>query len=241
MTVHATLDSRNGRRYCYYRCPKRGRHGVRKVCINGKHHRAAEAEAAVWDLISRLLKHPERLRRGLDEMIEQERAGMRGNPDQEAASWMEKLSEVEQERRGYLRLAAKGHMTDEELDEALAELEETRTTAEDELAAIRGRKEILEELERDRDALLESYAQMTPEALDALTPEERRQVYGMLRLKVEVYADGRMEARGVLSEDVCKLHENGHANGDESLCENGLVSLCMICSGCTVSGRPRRA
>jgi hypothetical protein len=53
-------------------------------------------------------------------------------------------------------------MTDEELDEALAELEEIRMMAEDELAVIRGRKEILEELERDRDALLESYAEMTP-------------------------------------------------------------------------------
>jgi hypothetical protein len=95
---------------------------------------------------------------------------MRGDPDQEAASWLEKLSEVEQERRGYLRFAAKGHMTDEELDEALAELEEIRMMAEDELAIIRGRKEILEELERDRDALLESYAEMTPEGLDALTP-----------------------------------------------------------------------
>jgi hypothetical protein len=95
---------------------------------------------------------------------------MRGDPDQEAASWLEKLSEVEQERRGYLRFAAKGHMTDEELDEALAELEEIRMMAEDELAIIRGRKEILEELERDRDALLESYAEMTPEGLDTLTP-----------------------------------------------------------------------
>src|SRR5215204_2777876 len=241
MTVHATLDSRNGRRNCYYRCPKRGSHGVQKVCINGKNHRAAEAEAAVWDLISRLLKNPERLRAGLDEMIEQERAGMRGDPDQEAASWLEKLAEVEQERRGYLRFAAKGHMTDDELDEALAELEETRVMAEKELATLRGRKEILEELERDRDALLESYAKMTPETLDALTPEERRQVYGMLRLKVEVYADGRMEARGVLSEDVCKLHENGHANEDASFCEHGLASLSMICSGCMVSGKPRLA
>ena len=95
---------------------------------------------------------------------------MRGDPDQEAASWLEKLSEVEQERRGYLRFAAKGHMTAEEVDEALAELEEIRMMAEDELAIIRGRKEILEELERDRDALLESYAEMTPEGLDALTP-----------------------------------------------------------------------
>jgi site-specific DNA recombinase len=241
MTVHATLDSRNSRRYCYYRCPKRGRHGMQKVCINGKHHRAAEAEAAVWELVSGLLKHPERLQRGLDEMIEQERAGMRGDPDQEAASWLEKLSEVDQERRGYLRFAAKGHMTDDELDEALAELEETRVMAEEKLATLRGRKEIVEELERDRDALLESYAQMAPETLDALTPEERRQVYGMLRLKVEVYADGRMEARGVLSEDVCKLHENGHANEDESFCEHGLASRSTICWHCTVSGRPRRA
>ena len=43
---------------------------------------------------------------------------MRGNPDQEAASWLEKISEVEQERRGYPRFAAKGHMGDDELEEA---------------------------------------------------------------------------------------------------------------------------
>src|SRR5919107_6217553 len=239
MTVHATLDSRNGKSYCYYRCPKRGRHGVQKLCINGKHHRAAEAEAAVWDLVSGLLKAPERLRVGLDEMIEQERAGMRGDPDQEAASWLDKLSEVDQERRGYLRFAAKGHMTDEELDEALAELEETRVTAEEELATIRGRKKILEKLEQDRDALLESYAQMAPEGLDNLTPQERRRVYGMLRLNVEVFADGRMEARGILSENVRVLYENGRPVGEEGFCENGIASLCTTCSGCTVSGRPR--
>ena len=161
-------------------------------------------------------------------------AGTRGDSDQEAASWLEKLSEVEQERRGYLRFAAKGHMTDEELDEALAELEETRRMAEEELAAIRGRKEIIEELERDRDALLESYAEMTPEALDALTPEERRQVYGMLRLRVEVAAAGTMVARGILSEDWRPASSDG-------FCEHGLASLFMICSGCTVSGRLRRA
>jgi multidrug resistance efflux pump len=174
-------------------------------------------------------------------MIEAERSGMRGDPDQEAASWLEKLSEVEQERRGYLRLAAKGHMTDEELDEALAELEETRMTAEEELAAIRGRKEILEELERDRDALLESYAEMTPEALDALTPEKRRQVYGMLRLRVQVFADGRMEARGILSGNLRVLYENGRPVGEEGFCEHGLASLFTICSDCTESGKPRRA
>jgi hypothetical protein len=85
-----------------------------------------------------------------------ERAGTRGDPDREANMWLEKLYEVEQERRGYLRLAAKGHMTDDDLAEALAELKDTRVTAETELRAIRGRKASLEELERHRDALLES-------------------------------------------------------------------------------------
>lgn len=41
-------------------------------------------------------------------------------------------------------------------DEALAELEGIRMTAEEELAAIHGQKEILEDLEWDREALLES-------------------------------------------------------------------------------------
>src|SRR5215212_8249181 len=166
-------------------------------------------EGAVWELISALLKDPERLRAGLEELIEQERAGTRGDPDREANSWLEKPSEVEQEGRGYLRLAAKGHMSDDDLAEALSELEETCATAERELKAIRGRKAALEELERDRDALLESYAGMMPEALDSLAPEERSQIYGMLRLEVEMAADGRMEARGVLSETLQVLYENG--------------------------------
>jgi hypothetical protein len=123
---------------------------VHKVCINGKLHMAAEAETVVWNLVSGSLRVPERLRAGLDEMIEQECAGVRGNPDQEATSWLEKLSEVEQERSGYLRLAAKGQMA----DEALAGLEGIRMMAE-ELAAIQGQKEILEDLEWDRKVLLE--------------------------------------------------------------------------------------
>ena len=121
----------------------------------------------MWDLISRLLKNPERLKAGLNEMIEQERAGLRGDPDQEAKSWIERLTEVDQERRGYLRLAAKDRLADEELDDLLAELEDARETAEKKLRAVRARREVLENLERDRDALLESYASMTPAALDA--------------------------------------------------------------------------
>ena len=217
MNVHATTDRRRGYAHHYYRCAKRNRHGAKHSCTHGKHHRAEVLEAAVWGLVRALLEDPARLKAGLEELIEQERAGMRGDPDREEAAWLEKLSEVEQERRGYLRLAAKGHMSDEDLAEALAELEDTRATAEKEIGTIRGRKAVLEELERDRDVLLESYAGMVPETLDAFAPEERRQVYGMLRLKVA--ADGSVEARGILSETLQVLHDDSRI-----LCENGLAS-----------------
>jgi site-specific DNA recombinase len=156
MVAHTTSDKNRGYTYYYYRCAKRRRHGVPKSCAHGRHHKAEAVEGVVWGLVSTLLRNPERLRAGLEEMIEKERAGTRGDPDREANAWLEKLSEVEQERRGYLRLAAKGHMTDDDLAEALAELKDTRVTAETELRAIRGRKASLEELERHRDALLES-------------------------------------------------------------------------------------
>jgi site-specific DNA recombinase len=228
MMAHTTTDPKRGKRkYHYYHCPKRGRHGV-PTCSNRKNHRAEDVELLVWGFVSSLLKDPERLRVGLERMIEEERAGMRGDPDQEAKAWLERLSEFETERRGYIRLAAKGHMTDEELDEALSELDNTRRTAEKELDAIKGRKEVLEQLERDRDALLEYYARMVPEALDALVPEERRQVYGMLRLKVEVAADGAMEICGILSENLCVLYEHGEVNCEEGLCENGRAYLFTI-------------
>ena len=107
-------------------------------------------------------------------------------------------------------MAAEGLITFEELRAKLAALEETRTTAERELAALRDRQEIIEQLERDRDTLLEHYATMMPEALAELTPEERHQVYKMLRLEVYVHPDGDLEILGVLSEDV--LYSNGNVS-----------------------------
>ena len=52
-----------------------------------------------------------------------------------------------------------------------------------ELEAITLRKERVEELEMNRDVLLESLSSMLPEALDALEPEERSRVYRILQLE----------------------------------------------------------
>jgi len=52
----------------------------------------------------------------------------------------------------------------------------------------------VEALERDRDALLESYAGMVPKGLEAFGPEERRRVYKLLRLNVFADAHANLTA-----------------------------------------------
>jgi hypothetical protein len=76
-------------------------------------------------------------------------------------------------------------------------------TAEEELENLQVRRARLEDLERDKETLLEEYAGLVPEELDELTSEERHQVYRMLRLQVFVFPNGDLEVRGVLREAVC--------------------------------------
>jgi hypothetical protein len=82
-----------------------------------------------------------------------------------------------------------------------------RATAERELEAIKGRREHLEKLERDNEALLETYAAFISEALGSLTPEERQKLYKILRLRVIVNLDGIIEVGGMFVDnlDVCTV------------------------------------
>ena len=147
-----------------------------------------------------ILKDPEQLRADLDAMIELERKNMRGNPDKEAQLWADKLAEVHHRRVRYQEMAADDLITLNELRARLTELDDTRKTAERELDALHNHREYLDELEQDRDVLLESLVDTAPDALDELTLEERRQVYKMLRLKVRAYLDGPLEVSGAFSE-----------------------------------------
>ena len=183
----------------YYRCAKRSAEG-KDACSQRKYFRADNVEPQVWELVCGVLKDPEQLRVDLERMIEEERKGPHGDPEREAKVWAEKLAEAGTMRSGYQELAAKGLMTFEELEEKLRGLEETSISAERELEALRSRKERIEELEWDKEALLESYAKMAPVALDSLLPEERHEVYKMLRLRVIAHLDGTLEISGVFAD-----------------------------------------
>ena len=202
-----TVRKKSGGKYvfCYYRCREGNRR--RETCENHRCVRSDRAHAAVWGLVSGLLLDPTRLREGLERMVEEERAGHRGDPEREAKAWLDKLAEADRRRAGYLDLAADGLMRKDELRAKLAAVAEARDTAERELRALEERKVRLRDLERDKDALLAEYAGIVPEALDNLTPEERHAVYGKLRLGVVVQRDGSFEVTGVLGGPVLGTSE----------------------------------
>jgi hypothetical protein len=104
-------------------------------------------------------------------------------------------------------MAAEGLITFEELGEKLLVLEDARKAAQRELEALKGKRDRITELEQDRDALLASLIQIGSEALDTLTPDEKHQLYRILRLEVVVREDRTVEVSGAFGDsfDVCKL------------------------------------
>ncbi len=59
--------------------------------------------------------------------------------------------------------------------------------------ALKNQREHIAQLERDKEAVLEHYAAIAPEALDLLAPEERKHLYKMLRLTAVQHPDGTVE------------------------------------------------
>jgi site-specific DNA recombinase len=108
----------------YYRCPRA--YGYDGECSHRKNHRADNLEPAVWNHISDLLSDPGRLRVGLDQLIEEERSRMHGDPERETKVWLDKLAEVDHMRSAFQDMTAEGLISFNELHAKLASLEETR-------------------------------------------------------------------------------------------------------------------
>ncbi len=179
----------------YYTCVS-GAASRPDTCSAFKHHKAQDLETRVWSNVAEILKDPERLRAGLERMIEQERSGAHGDPGAQTEHWLEEISEANRKRSRYQEMAANELIDFDELRDRLAALEDTRKLAEEELRALQHRTERLEQLERDRDKLLESYAGLMPDAIDALGPEERHQVYRMIGMEAHVSSDGALDLSG---------------------------------------------
>ncbi len=125
--------------------------------------------------------------------------------EEEASAWRDRLPEIQRKRGGFQDLAAEGLMTKAELRSRLEELELARQAAEHELRLLDDRRRKLSDLERDVGALLQDYERTCAEELADLSPEERREVYGMLGLTVEAHPDGKLEATWLLNATLSKV------------------------------------
>jgi hypothetical protein len=107
-------------------------------------------------------------------------------------------------------MAAEGLITFDELRTKLHVLEEERDRAQRELEDLEDHRARLRSLERDKDALLDHYAGLLPEAIDDLAPEEHHHIYKLLKLRVNMHPDRMLEVSGVLGEDLglCELESS---------------------------------
>jgi site-specific DNA recombinase len=198
---------KGGKTYPYCHCDKRWQENA-VACSHEKHHRADRLEQMLWEFVSDYLENPERLRTGLEWMVEVKRKGLRGDPEREARAWLDKLAEADRIRAGYQELAAKRLMTFEELGARLEELEDTRRVARRELETLEGKQTELRDLEQDATALLAAYADAVPRELDNLGPEGRHHVYKILRLGCVLRLQEPPELTGVFVVDGPKVREN---------------------------------
>jgi transposase len=185
---------------------KEERRGGLEACPNKTGYRAEKVESLVWGFVSDLLKDPKRLREGLEEMIGRERHEVRGNSDREAKAWANELPAAVEKRARLQDMAAEGLITFDELGAKLEVIEEERECARRELEALEDHRSRLRGLERDKDAFLDHYAGLLPEAIDGLAPAGCHHVYKVLKLRVNMHSDRMLEVSGVLGEDLslCK-------------------------------------
>jgi len=184
-----TSRSKGGASYRYYTCVRRRKLG--KICpCTQKSLGAMEAESTVWSFISDLLQEPKNISAGMETLLEQERATGPQDAAKEAKAWKQKIAECARKRSAYQDQQATGLMTLEELGSKLQELDDARRLAQAELEALTRRQVHIEELEKNREALLESMAEIVPDALEDLTPQERNKIYRMLRLEVAPIEEG---------------------------------------------------
>lgn len=186
--------------YYYYRCALRQAEG-KNGCPNGRHWSALQLEEAVFDAVAAFLLDPDRMRNQLAELVEYERSVTRDNPQATETTWLERLAELDAKRGRFQDMAAEGLITIDELRAKLSALDEDRVVAQRELAVAKAHRERLAQLESDAASLIETYSSMVPASLANLTPEDRNQIYRMLRLRADIRTDGEIELRGVI--DVC--------------------------------------
>ncbi|MDQ3863519.1 MAG: recombinase family protein, partial [Actinomycetota bacterium] len=175
----------------YYRCAARYNGGLRNACSMSRTMRAEEIGARVWEFVSEILANPSNLARGLERMIENERAP---SAAEDEAPWLKRIAEINLKQERLLDLRLGGDITSERFRAKSAELKGARATAQEQLEAYRSRLSRLKDLERGKEELVSHYAALVPQGLDEVSPAEKNQIYNMMNLRVFAHPDDTLIA-----------------------------------------------
>lgn len=188
----------------YYQCRQRYNSGKRD-CTNTRSHPAAPLEESIWRAVRTVLSEPELVLDAYDRYVERRQAQLRGDPGKEARRLAVRIQELDDERRGYLRLSARGAMSDSELDAELVRVDAEREALGRALREVQGRQEAIERLQRDRELVFGRFAAMRGMDLRNLSPENRRRVLQVLRICAEVDENGDVTISGVFDADIFEV------------------------------------
>jgi hypothetical protein len=159
-------------------------------------------EETVWDTVYRLTSNPHRLLRQYEEHIERERQELRLDPAKKVWELADQLQSAEQERRGYLRQNARGVLTDEELDDLLAEVDAWRGGLQKALSEALARQDSHKKCRINYAHLDSLLLQMNRIDLGMAAPADRRRLYAALRLRADVNQNDTIRLSGIFEPDV---------------------------------------
>jgi hypothetical protein len=186
-TLTTQMTRMKGKPYFYYTCRTFYEKG-RDVCPGRIYFRAPELEDRVWREVSGVLKSPDRLRRGLERMIERERGGQ--DPAEEIARLTRLLDEMETKRVRFQHLYAEGVIGMDDLQARLSELDATHSEVKRHMDDLEARRKRLKELVRDKEEILAAYKVLIRERLEDSSPENRNGLYRRLNLSARVPRSG---------------------------------------------------
>jgi site-specific DNA recombinase len=175
----------------YYRCAARYNGGLENACSMSRTMRAEVVGARVWNFVSEILTNPSNLARGLERMIENERAP---STAEDEALWLKRIDEIDLKHERLLDLRLDGDITPEQFRARSTELKDARVAAQDQLEASRSRLSRLKDLERSKDTLVSHYASLAPVGLDDLHPADKNKVYEMMHLRVFAHPEDTLIA-----------------------------------------------
>ena len=228
LRMQAHVVKSRGRVYHYLRCPLNQRATPEKCPVNARVP-AERLEEEVWRFVVGLLTDPWRMIEGVERLIEAERSRLRGDPEEEMRGLRRQMRDLETRREraqdAYLagafsvdELRGRQHQLDEAKEAALREIDlcENRGVRLRKLVDLRDRlrqrADIWNRLMDENPDLPQNvigdmpwsndpFARAQREALDNATPEQRRERYVSLELRVDAHSKDELEVRGLFGRE----------------------------------------